>query len=405
MEEILMKKASVTMGLVAGLVALLVASGAKAQDITIAWKVTDHNISNGYLPKVASDGLNTVAIIDMSSGGFAFPVFPPILPISAFQYQIGDIEQASVLWAGAPMDLYGPTLQIGHGPSIALAYETGFPNCDDAIEVHQGGQDKDGSLWYQLGKNCAKFKDIHWADAVRYGIGYNATVAADLISTQVKKDPTVTVVEVHQEANGESNLDYTVGALALGHSPAITWGKTTAITESTGNGGATVQGALPTVSVANNFVVLVFEGTDGALMYSTGLVDTTTSTIAWNAPVMYGNGYDPTVSVFGDGTTTFGISEPWVVVEAHQVASGPAPLLNGGVSLVSNTGFLTGSTSPITWSAPMNIPYATGCNPSVALFFNNEFQATNVSLAETHETECDITSSVDYGFGDLLVSE
>jgi hypothetical protein len=72
-EEILMKNAAVTMGLSA----LLLASGAKAQDITIAWKVTDHNISNGYLPKMASDGQNTVAIIDMFSGGSPFPVPPP----------------------------------------------------------------------------------------------------------------------------------------------------------------------------------------------------------------------------------------------------------------------------------------------------------------------------------------
>jgi hypothetical protein len=223
---------------------------------------------------------------------------------------------------------------------------------------------------------------------------------------QAKKDPTTTVVEVHQESNGESALDYTVGALALGHSPSITWGMTTPITESTSNGGVTpIQGSLPTVSVANNFVVLVFEGTDGALMYLTGAVDTTSSTITWNAPVMYDIGYNPTVSVFGDGTTTFGILEPWVVVEAHQVASGPGPLLNAGVSLVSNTGFLTDPASPITWSTPMDIPYATGCYPSVALFFNNQFQATSLSLAETHETECVIASSVDYGFGDLLVSK
>jgi hypothetical protein len=36
--------------------------------------------------------------------------------------------------------LYGPTLQIGHAPSIALAF-SGANDYDTAIEVDQGGQD------------------------------------------------------------------------------------------------------------------------------------------------------------------------------------------------------------------------------------------------------------------------
>jgi hypothetical protein len=64
-----MKNVSVTMGLVA----LLLAGGTKAQDITIDWLVPPKNISGftGYLPKVASDGQNIVVTIAETGTGLS----------------------------------------------------------------------------------------------------------------------------------------------------------------------------------------------------------------------------------------------------------------------------------------------------------------------------------------------
>jgi hypothetical protein len=383
--------------------AMLLASGAKAQDITITWQVSDKNIGTGYLPKLASDGQNSVVTIDQINEGTKRTYRSLFSGVSAFQSQTGIIDAASVAWAGGWDFLHSPpqkTHQVGLAPSIALAFQTAYPNYDTAIEVHQGAQHKDGSLWYQLGSSAPPFDDIVWSHADHYGKGYNATVAADL---NQESGTTTTVVEVHEESEGLSPLWYKVGVLTLGSSPSIVWGPTTEINSGTN------QGVYPTVSVANNLAVLVAEGTEGALWYAIGVVDPTTFTITWTDPIPYGGaggGYNPTVSVYGDGTSAYGIGKGRVVVEAHQLAPDAG-------SLVYSAGLLTpgaGGSAPtsISWSTSVNNFYANGCYPSIALSFDGSTPAnsgngktSNLSLTETHETECG-TAPIDYSFGYLV---
>jgi hypothetical protein len=320
-----------------------------------------------------------------------------------------------VSWTGSN-NIYGPSKQIGHAPSIALAYSS-TNNYDVAIELHQGAQESESSLWFQLGSNAPpSFSAINWGSATQLGpgpwtcrpyprgcgapkfdSGYNATVAADNdLGPAGVGDPTsTTIVEVHQAGVGESVLYYHVGVLTLGPSPSISWGPSLPFDSS-----GMTQGYAPTVSIANNVAVLVSQGSGGTLWYAVGAVDTAMSTIAWTAPIPYGSGYNPTVSVYGGGTDLW--IRGRVLVEAHQVDAGTG-------SLVYSVGVLKG-TSPtsITWSATTsgspntNIPYANGCYPSVALAFDGYTPPSLVSVTETHEAACGSATTTAYWFGHLI---
>jgi len=390
-----MKNALVKMALLA----LLLPGSAKAQDITVTWQVTGDKISTGYLPKVASDGQNYVATIDMEN---AFPVHDGF-PNSPFQYQLGAIDAASIGWTGADYFLHSPPQpqgdhQIGHAPSLALYYETGAPNCDTAVEVHQGAQHVDSELWYQLGRFCST-AGIRWFHASHYANGYNATVAADNNETFPRK---TTVVEVHQTDNATSALFYQVGVVTGSAPPSISWGPSTAIIQSNGSA---LQGNLPTVSIANNLAIIVAEDAEGGLWYSFGSVDTSTSTIAWSDPISYGNGFNPTVSIFGDGTAAYGLGTGRVVVEAHQMYPGTG-------SLLYTAGLLAGTPpTSITWSSSVDNYYATGCYPSVALSFDGlapsnptTGSTSSLSLTATNEIDCGTGSTIEYSFGYLVAT-
>lgn len=395
-----MKNALVTMALLA----LLLASSAKAQDITVTWQVIGNKIGTGFLPKVASDGQNYVATIDMEN---AFPVHDGISN-SPFQYQLGTIDAASIGWTGVSDFLHSPPQpqgdhQIGHAPSLALYYETGSPNCDTAVEVHQGAQHMDSELWFQLGRYCSTFSAVRWFHASHYANGYNPTVAADNNETFPRK---TTVVEVHQADNEASALSYQVGVVTGGTPPSITWGPSTPIVQSDGTA---TQGNAPTVSVANNLAIVVYESseTDGELWYFLGKVDPTTSTIAWGDPISYSFGFNPTVSIFGDGTSSYGVGSGRVVVEAHQTGTGT----DIGV-LEYTAGLLTGATpTSITWSTSANNNYGTGCYPSVALSFDGQTPAnpttgstSSLSLTATNEIDCGSASTIEYSFGYLVAT-
>jgi hypothetical protein len=392
-----MKNVTATMSLAA----LLLAGTTQARDITInGWKSGDPLLSS-FSPKLASDGqFNVVTIAETGTG------------LSALETELGAYRDlpARVSWTGTADLLYGPTQQIGLAPSIALAYDD-TDNYDVAIEVHQGGQDSESSLWFQLGSNAPpSFSAINWGPATRLGPGhrsvagclypcpvppfdngYNPTVAADLSGPPSLTS--ATVVEVHQADTGESALYYHVGVLALGPSPSISWGPSLPI-------GGTTPGFAPVVSIANNVAILVAQGSGGTLWYSIGVVDIATSTIAWTAPSSYGNGYNPTVSVYGDGTDLWIPGR--VLVEAHQVDSGTG-------SLVYSVGVLDGSSpTSITWSVSTsgildtNIPYATGCSPSVALAFAGHTPKSQVSVSETHAAACGGPSMTESLFGHLV---
>jgi len=403
-----MKNISVTMGLAA----LLLAGGTRAQDITIDWLVSPTNISGftGYLPKLASDGQNIVVTIAGTGTG-----------LSAFENELGpyqSLPSAQVSWTGDVYPIYGPSLQIGQAPSIALAF-SGANDYDTAIEVHQGGQDSESSLWFQIGSignPVTSATDINWGSAKQLGpgpwtcgpyprgcgarqfdSGNNPTVAADnnLGPAGTADLSHATVVEVHQAEAGLSALYYHVGVLTLGPSPSISWGASLPFDSS-----GVSQGYAPTVSVADNRVVLVAQGGGGALWYAIGVVDRATSTITWTAPIPYGSGYNPTVSVYGP--QTYSSIPGRVLVEAHQVDEGTG-------SLVYSVGVLHGSSpTSITWSATTsgipntNIPYATGCYPSVALAWDGHTTPSQVSVTETHETACGSATTTEYSFGYLI---
>ena len=401
----LMKNVSVTMGLAA----LLLAGAIQAEDITIKWQIKGDPLLTFYLPKVASDGLQNVALIAEGHTGS-----------SALEDEIGfyqALPTAKVDWSGSS-NIYGPSEQKGQAPTIALAYDS-KDDYDTAIELHQGGQDSGSSLWFQLGTNAPpSFTGIGWGTATRlapgpwacgpyprgcgtfeFDSGYNATVAADnnLGPAGIGDGNSATVVEVHQAAAGESALYYHVGLLTLGASPSISWGPSLPFDSS-----GIIEGYAPTVSIANNVAVLVSQGSPGGsnLWYSIGAVDTATSTIAWTAPIPYGSGYNPTVSVWGSGPGVPFAGR--VLVEAHQVD-------NGKGSLVYSVGVLDG-TSPtsITWSVTTsgspntNIPYATGCYPSVALAWDGNAPPDDVSVTETHEANCGSATTTSYWYGHLI---
>ncbi|HLN02758.1 MAG TPA: hypothetical protein VK335_25945 [Bryobacteraceae bacterium] len=373
-----MKNVSVTIGLVA----LLLTSGIKAQDITVKWKVSDKKISVGYLPKVASDGIQNVVTIAETGKGF-----------TAFEDELGSYGLGVINWSGSSSYLFSPpqtTPQMGHSPSIALAY-SGATNYDSAIEVHQGGQLGGSSLWYQIGSNAPpSFSGIHWSAATTYDTGFNPTVAADL--NIPAPATTATVVEVHQSAVNLSALWYHVGTLTLGPSPSISWGPALEI-----NGGLN-QGYVPTVSIANNLALLVAQGSGGTLWYAIGVVDTGTSSINWSDPIPYGTGYNPTVSVYGDGTTDF-IGSGRVLVEAHQVDNTTGSLVYSAGVLID--GPLHSAPTSINWSTVTDVSYATGCYPSVAIAFYG-YTPSSLSLTETHETACGSATTMESSFGYLV---
>lgn len=362
-----------------GLMAALLVSGAKAEDITISWQVKGKKINAGYLPKLASDGIQNVAIIAETGTG-----------LSAFESELGSYGLGVVNWTGTSSYLYSPpqtTPQVGHAPSIAIAYD-GADNYDNPIEVHQGGQQSESSLWFQIGSNAPPFfSGITWSSATQYDNGYNATVAADLNGPS---NTSATVVEVHQSETGLSALWYRVATMTLGPSPSISWGPKLEI-----NSGMN-QGYAPTVSVANNLAVLVAQGSGGALWYAIGTVDTTTQSITWTDPIPYSTtGYNPTVSVFGDGSSSYlQIPAGWVVVEAHQAA-------NTTGSLTYRTGTLNGaSPTSITWTPDADTSFTTGCYPSIAIAFYGD-TPSGLGLTETNETACGSATTIDYSFGYL----
>jgi len=352
-----------------GLVApLLLAGGALASDIVISWQETGHVYGNGYLPKVASDGFSSVASIAQTSTGFA-----------SLEYWTGFYSGVGVTWGST---VHVPT-QIIHAPSIALAYGTN-QDVDNAIEVHQGGQDSGGALWYQLGKGSAPLGGtISWFTAKQYDIGYNPTVAADLNGPSTKS---TAIVEVHQAAEGESALWYHVGKLTYASTPTITWGPSHEI-----NGGLN-HGYAPTVSVANNEAILVAQGSGGSLWYAIGEVNTSTDEITWTNPTTYASGYNPTVSVYGDGLTNFfGFPSGRVLVEAHQQDAGTGPLLY-------RTGVVNGATpTSITWTPNTSTDYSKGCYPSVALAFTE--LGFNLSVTEIHSEKCGGAETLVASFG------
>jgi hypothetical protein len=375
-----------SISLTTSLVSLLFAGSAWATSITINWQTLPTPIGSGYLAKVATDSLQNVAVIAESGKG-----------LSPLENQVGTYRAlttpASIGWAGTFSDMFSPAgvSQIGHAPAIAFALIAGYPSYNNAVEVHQGGQEDGSSLWFQLGShNAGSTAGINWGPSNLYDTGFNPTVAIDLNGPNPNS---MTVVEVHQAANSVSALWYHVGTLTLGASPSMSsnWSNPFQV-----NSGLNL-GKLPTVSVSNNVAVLMAEGDNGALWYSIGVINMDYGTINWSAPIPYSTvGYNPTVSLFAHGT---GFPGSRVVVEAHQAD-------NSTGQLTYRTGVLYNGASgaaptSITWTTDTDNPYATGCYPSLAVNFYG-YDASNLSVTEVHGTECGAVSTQQYSFGYLV---
>lgn len=201
---------------------------------------------------------------------------------------------------------------------------------------------------------------------------------------------------------GLSDLWYHVGTLTLGAPPSMSssWGKAQPMGTYSGATFTPTVGYVPTVSVANNLVILVAQGAGATLWYSIGVVDTTASTINWSAPIPYSTtGYNPTVSVFGDGSSSTAPGGARVVVEAHQAS-------NTTGSLTYRAGYLKkgpygSAPTSITWAPDSDTPYSNGCYPSVALAFWG-LSTSGLNLTETHETGCGKVTTIDYSFSVIL---
>jgi hypothetical protein len=367
--EIAMKKIFAMIGLA---LPLLLASGAGAA--SIGWVQQNYNTGSvGYLPRMTSDGWDASTDIFQTSTGFNY-----------LAYQTASVlfNEGTEVWA--PYAFYeidsSGNYIIGHAPSIAV-----FTNVNNAVmtalEVHQGGQDNGSELWYTLGScnpglQLPPCGGVDWLTGQSYDEGYNPSVAIDI---SIKFPAVSPVVEIHQVGSSLSDLRYRVGTLTsatlnskgtLIIPPSITWGPSYPIDNPDG---ASVAGYAPSVSVANGYVVVAYQGTGGTLSYSFGQISG--NVIGWQNPVNYDTGYSPSISMLGSD-----FAGGSAIVEVHQGETGTGPLHY-------RLGKLNSSTTPtgITWTPNSSTKYATsGCSPSVAL---QEFYGS-LLVEELHSTAC-----------------
>jgi hypothetical protein len=377
--------------ILAALLTLLLSAAAQAQ--SISWVQEAKSLSsksNGYLPRVASDGSST------GLGSSTVSIYQDATGFAEFKYQTGQassLYDPELSWGSTIAGIYG---EIGHQASIAMTAtgEYGIYN-DVVFEAHQGGQDNGGELWYRAGQGPYGIQpypvDLSWGAGYSYDTGFNAAVALD---QSISSSPTI--VEVHQAASGASTIWYHVGQITAGGSvPTVSLHGS----HSTG-----FVGYAPSVTVAGGFVILAMQGTDsqgtgGALLYSLGQVKTDasgapTGEIAWGPLTKYDNGYNPSVSL------TLQFSEAtWVLVEAHQADGGTGPLYYRiGYLNYSDSG---ASPTAVAWQKnPSNKSYSTqyaqtGCYPSVTQTYDNGLW----SVVETNSTACGEVAQIESWYG------
>lgn len=362
--------------------ALLLASVASAEDITIKWQQQGLPIGTGWLPKIASDGqIGMTTLIFQTGTGNA-----------AFEYSNGFLNTSSKLlsWIG-PYNVFSstePSPEVGHEPSIALvtcgvyACLSSGHDVANVIQVHQGGQDSGAALWYRTGVYDPGSPTV-WAAAIKYDDGYNPTVAADPGGSSFS---TTTVVEVHQGGVDSSDLWYHVGTLTYGESTVyVTWGPS----YRTG-----FSGYAPTVAIYGGLVVLVAQGTKPQLWYSLGVVDTSTNTINWGDAKNYDTGFNPTVSLRTCGPL---FSCGWIVTEAHQGGGGTGPLWYRIGTLNSSGGSYPTS---ITWTPNSATKYnSSGCYPSISVLSNS--LGYSYDVVESHSEACGGPAKIVASWGTL----
>ena len=358
-----MNRLSLAIGLA---VTLLTTKQAKALNEYITWTVLESPYATGYLPRVAIDELYGAINIFESNTGF-----------ETVLYETGNNQKAATP-PGLGSTLWNPDFtingEVGHAAGVALAWGNGY---DTAIEVHQGGQDGGGALWYTMAtaKLSSTYQipsSLHWGASSQYDQGFNPTVGVDNSSYVTGTGAGVElVVEVPQATANLSPLWYHVGWLEDpdSASPTFVWGPSYKFD----------TGYAPSASIAGGLVVEAHQGTSGDLWYSIG--SAAFFQITWNTAVKYDTGFNPSISVYG--CISCG---GWTVVEPHQTKSGPGPLVYriGTVKSISDT--------TITWTPNSDTQYAAqGCYPSIAQ--NGGY------IVEVHETECAAKASLVYSFG------
>jgi len=371
---------------------LLFASGAGAASIT--WSQQNYNTGSvGYLPRLASDSWYQWSDIFETSTGFNYLAYQTAADCEGFiTCPWGGVNWAP--YAFYEIDSSGNYI-IGHAPSISIVSNSSYYSYyTTALEVHQGGQDNGSELWYTLG-SCnpggypASCGGVDWLTSQSYDTGHNPSVSIDASTNNARPS----VVEVHQAGTNLSDLWYHVGTLtpaattAASNPPSITWGPPYPIENISG---ASVAGYAPSVSVANGYVVVAYQGTSGTLSYSFGQISG--NVIRWQNPVNYGTGYSPSISMLGADLT----GGSGAIVEAHQGDTGTGPLYY-------RLGKLNSSTAPtgITWTPNSSTEYATsGCYPSIALFDANAYLGIGpVNVGELHSTACGEAAKLLFSFG------
>jgi hypothetical protein len=356
---------------------------AEAQYSSISWNQKQQATgSNGYLPRVASDASSENSI---SSANIL--IYQIHSGFDALNYITGgtqDLYHSGLFWSGPISGIGSPTQlgpEVGLAPGIAMAQT--FTGTDVVIEVHQGGQDNGSELWYRAGQCPVGVTSYHpelmaWGPASAYDHGYNPTVAVDQTTSS-------TIVEVHQAAEGSSELWYHVGQIAAGRdTPSVVMQPA----EKTG-----LQGSAPSVTVFDNVVVLAVQssGPDSVLSYSIGVVQVDANTgvptgIKWGPLTQYDHGYNPSVSLEVNDLSYHQQYNSWVLVEAHQAHSGTGELLYKIGTMPLN------GTNPTTinWQYnPTSKSYSTefdssGCYPSVAQVLYGTW-----GVVETNSTACE----------------
>jgi hypothetical protein len=138
-----------------------------------------------------------------------------------------------------------------------------------------------------------------------------------------------------------SDLWYHVGYISLlSAQPSIAWGPSLHVTNGFGENLSNVEGSAPSVYVANNNVVLVYQVTGALpnnLFVSYGVI--TQNQVIWQDQAGYANGYNPSVTLALPDSGHNILTEP-LVVEAHQVDSGTGLLVYDFGALVSVAGQL-----------------------------------------------------------------
>jgi hypothetical protein len=224
-----------------------------------------------------------------------------------------------------------PATYESHGfrPRVAIASGEGA-----VVEVHQASPSV-GPLYFRTGRRASSDggPGVLWSPAAPHGSGQNPAIAA--MQGQV--------VEILEGGDDGRSLVYGTGR--LGSDGAIAWSDIVPFEDPAGTHPAVALGSAE--GRPDDVVVEVHQvpGTDPPnLAYRTGYLDAA-GAIRWRPPVVYDQGWSPTVAVHGS-----------TVVEAHQ-----AKAAEGSLWMTAGT---IGADGAVSWRPARE--YDHGVHPSLA---------------------------------------